>query len=129
MARSSARSERGSAFVDAVLAAGIVAITLSATFQVIADGAGRQRAADLRRSALLVAQSEMDAVGAEIPLQAGAQDGVSGDFVWRVEISPYAEDSDANAVGPVWRVAVGVRRRGESAALVTLDSLRLGRNA
>ncbi|MDB5481955.1 MAG: hypothetical protein JWO83_3008 [Caulobacteraceae bacterium] len=121
-----ARAETGSAFVESIVAAAIVALALGATFRVVADGAARDRGAEARRAALLVAQSELAAVGADIPLAPGNTSGESGDLAWRVDISPYAENDEKNPAGELLRVAVSVRPREGGSSLVTLQSLRLG---
>jgi len=95
-------------------------------FQVIGDSAARDRAVTARRMALLIAQSELDAVGAAIPVAPGQSSGVAGDLVWRVEIAPYEEGGDADQAGALYRVVVGVRPRAGGPDLVTLRSLRLG---
>jgi hypothetical protein len=121
--------DAGSAFVESIVAAAIVAMALGTTWRVVGDGAARDRAAEARRSALLVAQSELAAVGADIPLAPGDASGESGDMAWRVEITPYAENDDKNSVGELLRVAVSVGPRDGGSALVTLQSLRLGPGA
>lgn len=122
-------AETGSAFVESIVAAAIVALALGATFRVVADGAARDRGAEARRAALLVAQSELAAVGADIPLAPGNTSGESGDLAWRVDISPYAENDEKNPAGELLRVAVSVRPREGGSSLVTLQSLRLGAGA
>lgn len=118
--------DAGSAFVELIIAAAIVALALGTTYRVIADGAARDRATEARRAALLVAQSELAAVGTDIPLASGDATGQSGDMAWRIDISPYEENDDRNPVGGLWDVAVSVRPRGGGPNLVTLRTLRLG---
>jgi general secretion pathway protein I len=101
-------------------------MALGTTFQIIADGAARDRAVEARRAALLVAKSELAAVGSEIPLAPGRSSGQAGDMVWRVEITPYADGVDSAATGGLLRVAVAVGPRAGGTDLVELDSLRLG---
>jgi hypothetical protein len=124
--RNFARGDAGSAFVESIIAAAIVAMALGFTYRVIADSAARDRGAEARRTALLVAQSELAAVGADIPLSPGGASGESGDMAWRVEITRYGEGEDKNPAGALLRVAVSVWPRGGGASLVTLQSLRLG---
>jgi hypothetical protein len=121
-----AAADAGTTFVESIVAAAIVALALGTTYRVIADGAGRDRAVEARRSALLVAQSELAAVGADIPLAPGDASGEAGDLAWRVEITPYGENEDKSPVGALLRVAVSVWPRGGGPSLVTLQSLRLG---
>lgn len=120
------KADAGSAFVESIVAAAIVAMALGATYRVIADSAGRDRAAEARRAALLVAQSELANVGVEIPLAPGDASGLSGDMAWRVAIAPYDENQDKNPAGELLYVAVSVAPRDGGPALVTLRSLRLG---
>jgi Tfp pilus assembly protein PilV len=116
-------------FVEAIIAAAIVAMALGGTLTVIADNAARDRAAEARRGALLLAQSMLADVGAEIPLEPGQEAGVSGDLIWRVAISPYGFGGGAanNPVGELLAVAVQVGPRAGGPALVTLRTLRLQR--
>ena len=126
LTRAARGADGGSAFVESIVAAAIVAMALGATYRVIADGAARDKAVAARRTALLVAQSELAAVGADIPLAPGDAAGQSGDLAWRVDITPYGENEGQNPAGELLRVAVSVRPRDGGADLVTLQSLRLG---
>jgi hypothetical protein len=123
------RDERGSVFLDSVVALAIVVMTLGMTFQVVADTASRQRGVEARRAALLVAQSELAAVGAEIPIQQGQSAGVAGAFAWRVAMAPYDIDRTASMAGPLMRIDVSVRARNGGPELASLHSLRLVRNS
>ena len=120
--------DSGAVFVEAIVASAIVAMILAATFRVIADSAARDRMAEARRSALLVAQSELAAVGADIPLAEGRTAGLAGDLLWRVDIAPAGQLGDDNTAGALWRVAVSVRPRAGGVPLIVLRSLRLGAN-
>ena len=124
--RVSGGGDSGSIFVEAVIAAAIVAMALGGTFRVSADGAARGRAADGRREALLVAESQLAAVGADIPLRQGDSAGLAGDLVWRVQVTREDGDSDANPAGVLWRVAVTVAPREGGPTLASLKTLRLG---
>jgi len=123
-----ATGDAGSVFVESIIAAAIVAMALGATYRVIADSAGRDRGVEQRRAALLVAQSELAAVGSEIPLESGQHAGLSGDILWRVDVTPYS-DGVAAAMGGLWRVAVSVRPRDAEVDSVRLETLRLGPKA
>jgi hypothetical protein len=113
-------------FVETLIAAAIVATALGSTFQVIVDSAARERGAEARRTALLLAQSELADVGSEIAVAPGRSDGVWGDLAWRVDIDSYAAGDGANPVGALYEVTVRVHRRAGGPALVTLRTLRLG---
>jgi hypothetical protein len=118
--------DRGSVFIESMVAAAIVAMGLAATFQVISDSARRNRDVDSHRAALLIAQSELAAVGSEFPLHAGETMGGDGDFIWRIEVSPYSDGVASSAAGGLWRVSVAIRPRAGGPDLVTLQTLRLG---
>jgi hypothetical protein len=123
--RKSGQRDRGDVFVEALVATAIVGMVLAATLRVVADAATRERRIDERRLALLVAQSELAAVGADIPLAPGESAGYAGDQVWRVNVSPYDGAGGANAAGALLKIRVAVRPRRGGADLVVLDSLRL----
>lgn len=127
--RGGASADAGSVFVESVIAAAIVAMVLAATLRTIADSAARERAIEARSTAMQIAQSEIAAVGSEIPLAAGETSGVVGAQVWRVRISPYEEAGGDSAAGPLWRVAVSVQARGGGGDLARLETLRLGGRA
>ena len=123
------RTDTGSVFVETLIAAAIVATALGSTFRVIADSAARERGAQARRTALLIAQSELADVGSEIPVAPGQSAGTWGDFVWRVDVEPYGAGESANPVGDLYEVTVHVHPRSGGPALATLRSLRLGRES
>jgi len=122
-------ADLGAVFVEAVIASAIVAMALGATYRVIADSASRDRAAQARRVALLIAQSELADVGAEIPLASGDTSGIDGDLVWRVDVSSYTQGNDDSDAGGLWEVSVVVKPRAGGANLVTLRTLRMGPKA
>lgn len=100
-------NDRGSAFIEALVASAIVAMAMMAMLQSTAQSASRERAVESRRLAMLVAQSQLAAVGTLIPASPGETSGSDGEFVWRVTISPYAEDAGLLLVD----VSVGVGGR------------------
>jgi hypothetical protein len=126
LASSPARRDRGSVFVESMVAAAIVAMGLGATFQVIGDGARRGREVEAHRDALLVAQSELAEAGSEFPLHAGVSTGAVGDYTWRIDVSPYEDGVDSGAASGLWSVTVSVAERAGRIDLVTLRTLRLG---
>jgi hypothetical protein len=120
------RRDRGSVFVESMVAAAIVAAGLGATFQVIGDGARRVRDVEAHRAALLIARSELAAAGSEFPLHAGVSSGAVGEYTWRMDVSPYTDGVGSSAAGGLWSVSVSVAERAGREDLVTLRSLRLG---
>jgi len=120
------RSDSGSVFVESMIAAAIVAMSLGAMYRAIEDGAHRLHKLDDKQNALMVAQSELAAVGSTIPLAAGMTGGTDGPYAWRVDIEPYNGASEASTAGDVWRVSVSVRSLDGGNGLVSLDSLTVG---
>jgi type II secretory pathway component PulK len=118
--------ENGSVLIEAMVAAAIIALMLGTMYGSIGDTAMRERVVTQKRMALLIAQSEMDAVGSVLPLTPGATGGVDGAYAWRVDIQPYSVSQAAGTSGPLFQVTVSVRENGGNVALVTLKSLTLG---
>jgi general secretion pathway protein I len=127
MNRLHASGDRGSAFIESIIAAAIVCMVLGATFQVIADTVARQRQTQSRSAAYLVAQSELAEVGVEIPLHEGQSSGVSGPFAWRIDVAPFQTGQQESAAGALWSVAVSVQPREGGPELANLQTLRLAR--
>ncbi|MGI9170694.1 MAG: hypothetical protein ACR2FH_11080, partial [Caulobacteraceae bacterium] len=100
------RRDGGAVFVEALVAAAIAALILAATFRGIAGGAAHERSAESRALALLVARSEMAAVGADIPISPGESAGFAGDLVWRVNLSPCGTAGGPNTAGALMKVLV-----------------------
>ena len=117
------RGESGSVFLDAVIAAAIVAMAVGMMYRAIGDTARRDGAAQDKRMALLVAQSELAAVGYEIPLESGAAGGRQGPYAWRVAMAP-APNPGPNGAGQLWQVTVAVSH-ADGGDIVSLQSLRL----
>jgi hypothetical protein len=121
-----ARGEIGQALVDAMIGSAIVAMTLAAMFGAIRDSAARNRMAEQRRTAMLIAQSELASVGPVIPAAPGVTEGTEGDFYWRVDIEPYDAGIPPSIVGQLCKVVVIVAD-ARRAPLATLTSLTLVR--
>jgi hypothetical protein len=123
------RGDAGTLFVESIIAAAVVAMVVGAAFRVIADGASRDRSLEIRRAALLLAESELAAVGSAIPLREGQSAGRAGDMLWSVDMAPYDDGIESSTAGALWRVAVAVRARPGAAPLVRMATLRLGPRA
>ena len=83
------RRESGSALVEAMVGAAIVAGTLAGMFSAIRESAAHNFMIEQRRVAMMIAQSELAAVGPVIPTSPGVTEGTQGDYYWRVDIEPY----------------------------------------
>jgi hypothetical protein len=112
--------------VEALVSAAIVSAVLGVTFEAVSGAEFRRAEVERRRTALLIARSEMAAVGAEIPVVSGETNGVEGDFTWRVRIDPAEGGQTAiGQVGPPELVTVSVRAARGGRDLVVLKSLKL----
>ena len=123
------RGDAGTAFIDTLVAAAVVSLALGTMYEAIADSVHRDRVIEDRRTALMIARSELAAVGSELPIAAGTTRGVQGAFAWRVQMSPQTDDATTtSSAGILWSVTVSVGRTA-GPALVTLRTLRLGPQA
>jgi hypothetical protein len=120
------RRDDGSVLIEAMVASVVVALMLAAMYRAIADTAMGNAHATEKRTALMIAQSELAAVGSAVPLAPGVTGGLQGPYAWRVEIEPYSEALTSSQAGPLWEVTVSVRTTNSNADLVTLRSLALG---
>lgn len=129
------RGETGYALVEAMIGSAIVAGSLAAMYAAIYESSARNRMAEERRTAMMIAQSELAAVGSTIPAAPGITEGTEGDFYWRVEIEPFGANTQPAGFGappsPVGilcmvKVMVGDQRR---APLANLTSLTLSKGA
>ena len=127
------RGDAGFALVEAMIGAAIVAISLAAMYGAISESAARNRMAEQRRTAMMIAQSELAAVGSIIPATPGTTEGTEGDFYWRIDIQPFGADAQQPAFGAppnpvgilcIVKVTVADQRRAPLAKLVSLTLAR-----
>lgn len=111
--------DRGSIFIETLVAAAIVAMAMAVMLQSVVQGAVSERKIESRRLALLVANSRLAAVGDQIPLQRGEVAGSDGPFSWRVDIEPYQNDTSGRGL-----YLVSVQVGTDTSTLVSLRSLR-----
>jgi type II secretory pathway pseudopilin PulG len=129
------RGQSGFALVEAMIGAAIVAVTLATMYAAIYESASRNRMAEQRRVAMMIAQSQLAAVGSVIPSVPGTTEGTQGDFYWRVDIAPYGAGTQQtgfgtppNPVGVLCLVKVTVADQ-RHAPLANLVSLTLSKGA
>jgi hypothetical protein len=118
--------DSGSVLIEAMVASVIIAMMLAAMYSAIEAAAKGNAHATEKRIALMIAQSELAAVGSTLPLSSGVTGGVQGPYAWRVEIEPYAEAPAPTDAGELWQVIVSVRSGDSNVDLVTLRSLQMG---
>jgi|HubBroStandDraft_1064217.scaffolds.fasta_scaffold455284_2 hypothetical protein len=121
--------DSGTVFIEALVSTAVVAAVLAALFAALQSAALHHRQIAERRDALLVAQSELAAVGTAIPVTPGALEGVDGDMRWRVRIDPPIESPLAfSRAGAPSEVTVSVGLASGDTDLVVLRTLRLADN-
>ena len=114
-------ADRGSIFIEALVASAILSLSLLTMLQAFHGTALRERTLADRRLAVLVAQSELAAVGSEIPPAPGTSNGTDGPYAWTVAIAPAAGDDQVTLLD----VRVSVRLDGSSRELASLHTLRV----
>lgn len=119
------RKENGFTLIETLIATAIIAGTLGATYQVIATGAKQTSAVEDRRLAILVAQSQMAAVGAAQNSGFGETRGVTDGVRWRIEIAAYRSGPASSAKLEQVTVTTGLDRDGRD--LFALRTIRVAR--
>jgi hypothetical protein len=117
----SRRRESGSALLEALVGTAIIAMTVATMYRAVIETAARNRMADEKRTALLIAQSELAAVGTLVPLEPGVSAGTQAGMNWRLEIAPLGSSTN---VGQLWQIAVSVRKPG-GRDLIHIDTVKL----
>jgi hypothetical protein len=113
-------ADRGTIFIETLVAAAIVAMAMAVMLQSVVQGAASERRIESRQLALLVANSRLAAIGDLIALRRGEVAGSDGPFAWRVDIEPY--ENGMNGKG-LYLVSVSVGTDSDT-SLVALHSLR-----
>jgi hypothetical protein len=116
--------DKGSVLVDALVAIGVMTLTMVFAAETVGAGALRTRAGERSRMADLEARSRMAEVGGDIPLVPGSASGEDDDMVWTVDVAP-AAPAVAGEAAPLLEVTVTVAG-SDGARLARLHSLRVG---
>lgn len=118
--------ECGFTLIEVLVAFAILAVGLGFLMNVIANVVGRTAEADMRVGALQVAQSLIDRVGVDVPLEDGPSDGDSTDrYQWHLQIEPYGDEEDRQS-WPVAAHRVTVTVAWGDHGGLTLSTLKLG---
>lgn len=110
--------ETGTVLVEALVAVLIIAGMAGVWFQSVSDNARRQIGLAERRTAMLVAQSQLSTVGVIGAIAPGVRTGSDAGMNYSIAIAP--------AAGGLSRVTVTVARPG-APPLAVLETLKAGR--
>lgn len=118
--------ERGVALLEVLIACAIVMAMLGVTYQAMQTHARAANRLEGQREAVLVAQSVLARVGADIALAPGVTDGGERGLRWRIEVERYrGEGAGPNDDPALMRVMVTVGAKDEGTGGFTLQTLRL----
>lgn len=118
-------AEQGFALAETLVATAIIAAMLGVTFQSIEAGARQARQVEDRRQAMLVAQSQMTAVGSTQSTSLGETSGITSGIRWRLLVQPYRANEPSGARLEQVSVTAGLAR--DSRDLVILKTIRVAR--
>jgi type II secretory pathway pseudopilin PulG len=116
---------QGFALVETLIATAIVAAALGVTWQVVETGARQTRGLENRRLAILVAQSQLAAVGAAQNNSFGDTRGVTDGIAWRITVRPYTQGPVSMAKLETITVVTGIDK--ERRDLFSLSTVRVAR--
>ena len=92
---SAPRSARGFTLLELLLAFVVFSLSFATVLEILSGSMRNTVRARHYTEAALTAQSVMDQVGLEIPLETGTRlFGESGDYRWEIEISDYADTGE-----------------------------------
>ena len=119
------RDQSGFSLIETLIAAAIIAGMLAVTFQTIQTNARAGQMIEDRRLATLVAQTQIDAIGASTTGNFGETRGTTSAIDWRIVAAPYVPAQPSGGGIKLDLIAVSAGPHGHE--LVTLKTLRLAR--
>jgi type II secretory pathway pseudopilin PulG len=117
--------EKGFALAETLVATAIIAAMLGVTFQSIESGARQTRMIEDRRQAMLIAQSQLTAVGSAQSTSLGETSGITSGIRWRLSVQPYRANQQSGAKLELVSLTAGLER--EKRDLVILKTIRVSR--
>ena len=120
--------QSGSAVIEAVIGAAIVSLALATMLQAVVDTASRNRLAEDKRMASLVAQSELATVGSLVPVEPGVTSGIVAGYRWHIQIEPFSGNVPQTTAGQPMSVTVLVDN-AKGRQLAALHTVALGPNS
>lgn len=101
------KANSGFSLLEVLVAFVILAMALGVLMQIFSGGLRNANRSSEYQQAVLLAQSKLDSVGIELPLEPGSLEGVFDDtYRWQVSIRPYVPDQEEAAAAPVRLLAV-----------------------
>lgn len=117
--------ESGFALAETLVATAIIAAMLGVTFQSIEAGARQTRQIEDRRKAMLVAQSQLTAVGSAQSTSLGETNGLTSGIRWRLLVQPYLANEPSGARLETVSVTAGLA--GDTRDLAVIKTVRVAR--
>jgi type II secretory pathway pseudopilin PulG len=117
--------QSGFALAETLVATAIIAAMLGVTFQSIEAGARQTRQIEDRRKAMLVAQSQLTAVGSTQSTSFGETSGLTSGIRWRLSVQPYRANEPSGARLETVSVTAGLA--SDKRDLVILNTIRVAR--
>lgn len=118
-------NDRGSIFIETVIAAAILAMILGAAFTVLRDTSARARRAERMQDAVLIAQSRLAEYPLTRPTPPQSRTGLEGRYRWSVRVDRQSGGALTRGIQPV-RLTVTVGSLDDAQVRLTLASLRPG---
>jgi type II secretory pathway pseudopilin PulG len=119
------QSNSGFALAETLVAAAIIAAMLGVTFQSIEAGARQTRLVEDQRQAMLVAQSQLTAVGSAQSTSFGETTGLTSGIRWRLSVKPFRADQPSGARLEEVTIIAGLA--SDRRDLVILKTIRVAR--
>ena len=122
---SSPGTQSGFALIETLVATAIIAAMLGVTFQTIQIGAGQTRMVEDRRRVMLIAQSQLAAIGTAQSSSFGETNGLTSGIRWRLALRPFRAEQPSGA--PLEIVTVTAGLESDKRDLVILKTIRVAR--
>ncbi len=116
-------NSNGFALVETLVASAIIAGMLGLTFQSIETATRHTRMIEDSRLAMMIAQSQMTAIGAAQSASFGEARGVTSGVAWRMSARPYR--ANVTSAIKLDLITVSARPVGGARDLVVLKTLRV----
>lgn len=123
------QSEAGFSTIEVIVALAVATIALASAYRVIADGMRTAARTAALQSTIVLARSELDAVGRDGRVRSGTSRGAWRDgATWRIDVTDLSQRPPVgNPPRPYWIRLVAFDRSGQP--MLQLDTARVAREA